>query len=169
MFREMRRKKQLLPQEESLAILKAGTHGVLAVFGDNGYPYAVPLSYVYHNGKIYFHCAKTGHKLDALVHNPKISFCVVSQDKVVPEKYTTYFKSVIIFGTARLLESSEEKRAALMILATKYTPNDKAGCQNEVEKHLSNVCLVEITIDHLSGKESIELTRARSSSANTLE
>ena len=166
MFREMRRKKQLLSQEESLMVLKAGTHGVLAVSGDGDYPYAVPLSYVYDQGKIYFHCARTGHKLDALARSAKVSFCVVAQDKIVPEEYTTYFKSVIIFGTARRLDAPEEKRAALLTLAAKYSPQDEAGCQAEVDKQLPYVCLVEITIDHLSGKESIELTRARNSSAS---
>jgi len=70
MFREMRRKKQLLPEDACIAILQKGTSGVLAVLGDDGYPYAVPLSYVYHAGKLYFHCAKAGHKLDAIQSNP---------------------------------------------------------------------------------------------------
>lgn len=85
MFREMRRKKQLLPEEEAIAILKEGTFGVLALSGDDGYPYAVPISYVYEGGKLWFHCAKSGHKLDAIRREPKASFCVTAQDKVVPE------------------------------------------------------------------------------------
>ena len=71
MFRPMRRGKQLLPPEESIQILEQGTSGVLAVAGDAGYPYAVPLSYVYMDGKLYFHCAKSGHKLDAIRRNSK--------------------------------------------------------------------------------------------------
>ena len=86
MFREMRRNRQQLSEEESLAVLERGTSGVLAVLGDEGYPYAVPLSYVYRNGKIYFHCAKSGHKLEALKHCGKVSFCVVDQDQVKPEE-----------------------------------------------------------------------------------
>ena len=70
MFREMRRKKQALSNEENLAILMRGTSGVMAVSGDDDYPYAVPLSYVYHDSKIYFHCAASGHKLDAMRRNP---------------------------------------------------------------------------------------------------
>ena len=66
MFREMRRKKQALSQEACSVVLEKGTSGVLAVSGDNDYPYAVPLSYVYDGEKIYFHCAKSGHKLDAI-------------------------------------------------------------------------------------------------------
>ena len=98
MFREMRRKKQALSTEESLAILNRGISGVLAVTGDQGYPYAVPLSYVYDNNKIFFHCALSGHKLDAIAANNKVSFCVVGQDRVMPQEYTTYFRSVIILS-----------------------------------------------------------------------
>ena len=79
----------MLSQEETERILKEGTSGVLALAGDEGYPYAVPISYVYDGEKIYFHCAKQGHKLDAIARNPKASFCVVEKDQVVPEAYTT--------------------------------------------------------------------------------
>ena len=88
MFRDMRRKKQLLSPEESLQILENGTSGVLAVAGDDGYPYTVPLSYVYHDSKIYFHAAKSGHKIDAVRNCSKASFCVIGQDQIVPDKYT---------------------------------------------------------------------------------
>ena len=99
MYPEMRRKKQALSPAACDAILQAGTSGVLALAGADGQPYAVPLSYVYHEGKIYFHCAKAGHKLDLLDQNPKVSFCVIGQDQVVPEQYTTYYRSVIVFRT----------------------------------------------------------------------
>ena len=82
MFREMRRKRQALSKEECEEILLRATSGVLAVSGDDGYPYAVPLSYVYEEGKLFFHCAKAGHKLDAIFRNEKASFGVVGQDKV---------------------------------------------------------------------------------------
>ena len=85
MFREMRRKKQLLSEEACIAVLDRGTSGVLAVSGDDGYPYTVPLSYVYCDGKIYFHSAKSGHKIDAIKNSSKVSFCVIDQDKIVPE------------------------------------------------------------------------------------
>ena len=127
MFREMRRKKQALSTEESLAILNRGISGVLAVTGDQGYPYAVPLSYVYDNNKIFFHCALSGHKLDAIAANNKVSFCVVGQDRVMPQEYTTYFRSVIIFGRARILEDPIEKRTALEKLAAKYSPEQETG------------------------------------------
>ena len=103
-------------------MLQQGTSGVLSLLGDNGYPYGVPLSYVYHNGKLYFHCAQAGHKLDAIRREEKCSFCVIVQDQVVPEKYTTYFRSVIAFGKVRILENIEEKQAALEALGERFNP-----------------------------------------------
>lgn len=163
MFREMRRSKQALSQEDCIRVLEKGTSGVLAVSGDDNYPYAVPLSYVYCDSKIYFHCAKAGHKLDAIARNSKVSFCVIDQDQIVPEKYTTYFRSAIAFGTARVLEDEAEKREALSVLSGKYTPDPdmEKGRLLEVEEQLKHVCMIEIKIEHLSGKEAIELVQRK--------
>lgn len=161
MFREMRRSGQQLPGEECEAILCRGTSGVLAVLGDGGYPYAVPLSYVYEKGKLYFHCARTGHKLDAIAKEERVSFCVIDQDQVVPEEYTTYFRSVVVFGRARCLEDEAEKRRAIELLAAKYTPDDPQGRAQEIEEGFGRMCMVEIRIEHMSGKEARELAKCR--------
>lgn len=166
MFREMRRKKQVLPIEECAAVLRRGSSGVLAVLGDGGYPYAVPLSYVYDGKKIYFHCAKTGHKLDAIRRESKVSFCVIDLDQVLPEKYTTCYRSVIVFGRARILEDEAEKRLALERLAAKYSPEQTEGRRLEIEKELDAVCMAEIQIEHLTGKEGLELLRQREKNGN---
>ncbi|MCI8667705.1 MAG: 5-nitroimidazole antibiotic resistance protein, partial [Dorea sp.] len=110
MFREMRRKKQILSNQENVELLEKETSGVLALLGDDEYPYAVPISYVYNNSKIYFHSAKEGHKIDAIRKCSKASFCVIAQDEIFPEKYTTHFKSVIAFGKIRILEDENEIR-----------------------------------------------------------
>jgi nitroimidazol reductase NimA-like FMN-containing flavoprotein (pyridoxamine 5'-phosphate oxidase superfamily) len=91
-FREMRRKRQQLTDADSIAVLQKATSGTLALLGDNDYPYAVPISYVYDNGKLYFHSAMAGHKVDAIRRCNKASFCVIEKDDVRPEKYTTYFE-----------------------------------------------------------------------------
>ena len=158
-MRQMRRSRQELTSKECDQVLERQTSGVLAVLGDEGYPYAVPLSYVYQGGKIYFHCAKEGHKLDAIRKDNKVSFCVVDQDQVVPEEYTTYFRSVIVFGTARQLEDEKEKRQALAALAAKYSPHEVEGREKEIQSQFSRVALVEITPNCITGKEAIELTR----------
>lgn len=161
MFREMRRKRQSLPEKECQKILQRGICGVLGVSGDDGYPYTVPLSYVYENGKLYFHCARTGHKLDSIARNGKVSFCVIDKSEVVPEKYTTFYRSVIVFGTARILSDDAEKRAALRLLIEKYAPNRGEETEKKLEKPLTPVNLVEISIERISGKESAELTEQR--------
>ena len=142
-------------------ILKENTSGVLSVYGEDGYPYGVPLSYVYADGKLYFHSAKDGHKIDAVRNNNKVSFTVIAQDNIVAEEYTTYFQSVIAFGTARILEQDDEKRAAIEQLAEKYMPDLKEGRLQEIEKEFHRLCMIEVTIDSLTGKEAIELMRAR--------
>lgn len=162
MFREMRRKKQALTAQETVAVLTGGTSGVLALSGDGGYPYAVPLSYVYHDGHIYFHCAKSGHKLDAIRHDPKASFCVIDRDEIVPEEYTSHFRSAIAFGTIRIMEDEQEKRQAIEILALKYAPGDTAeGRRAAIDRDWAPLCMLDMTVEHLSGKEAIELVRAK--------
>lgn len=160
MFRELRRKQQALTHEEAEAILRDGESGVLAVWGDDDYPYAVPLNYVYAENKIYFHCAREGHKLDAIRRHEKVSFCVVAEEKIVPAALTTLFRSVIVFGRARVLETQDEVFRAAQLLGMKYYPRPEK-VQEEIEKSLSRLACVEIAIEHLSGKEAIELSRER--------
>lgn len=162
MFREMRRHRQLLPPEEIAQILAAGSSGVLALAGDEGWPYAVPLSYAYTDGSLYFHCAREGHKLDALRREPRASFCVIAQDDVVPEKYTTRYRSVIAFGRLQVLEDENEKRAVLKALAEKYSPAEsEASHAAVIARTLGSVCIVKLTVEHFTGKEGKELTQER--------
>lgn len=161
MFREMRRKNQVLSSEECIQVLNRATSGVLAVSGDDDYPYAVPLSYVYHNNKIYFHGAKAGHKLDGIKRNEKVSFCVIDQDQVVQDEYTSYFRSVIVFGRAHVMEE-EKKREALEILTARYSPDiEEAERSQAIDRGLMNVCMLELEIEYMSGKEAIELIKSK--------
>jgi nitroimidazol reductase NimA-like FMN-containing flavoprotein (pyridoxamine 5'-phosphate oxidase superfamily) len=151
----MRRSKQLLPADETAAVMNRCTNGVLACLGDEGYPYAVPLSYVFHENKIYFHSAKTGHKLDAISRNPKVSFTVVDEDTIVSQEYTSYFRSVIAFGSARITEGDERQRA-FAALVEKYS-----GDQPEADKHkevaaCGQAHVIAIDIDHITGKQAKE-------------
>lgn len=162
MFREMRRHNQQLTPDESREVLARCTSGVLAVSGDDGYPYAVPLSFAYREDRLYFHCAKTGHKLDALLRDNRVGFCVIDQDRVVSEEFTTYFRSVIVFGQARILDDPGEKRAALQLIADKYSPGmPQQSREEEIGRLWDKVCLVEIAIAHMTGKEARELRRQR--------
>lgn len=162
MFREMRRFRQALSKQECEAILARGTSGVLALLGDGDYPYAVPLSYVYlpEENRIIFHSAKSGHKVDAARRFEKASFCVIDQDLVVPETYTTHFRSVIAFGRIRIPEEAGEIRRAIEPLAQKYAPHDtKAGRDAAIDREFAGLCIMVLEIEHLSGKQAVELLK----------
>ena len=160
-FRDMRRKRQQLSEAESIGILQKATSGTLALLGDNGYPYAVPISYVYHEGKMYFHSALSGHKVDAIRQCDKASFCVIEQDDVQPKKYTTFFRSVIAFGRIHVIEDEAEKLSTARMLGNRYNPNDDESLKKEIESGLSRMLMIRFDIEHLTGKEAIELVRQR--------
>jgi len=169
MFTEMRRKKQQLSNDETTEILEKCTSGVLALLGNDGYPYAVPLSYVYHDGKIYFHCALTGHKIEAVKHCSKASFCVILDDIILPEKYTSVYRSVIAFGNIRIVSDPDELKAKLAILGHRYNPDDtEENLSNTINESLEHVYILELDIEHITGKEGIERTRLRNKSSETL-
>ena len=157
MFRGMRRKKQLLSKAETIEILQSCTSGVLAVTGDNDYPYAVPLSFAYKDGKLFFHFAKAGHKLDSIVKNNKVSFCVIKTDNVIQKTFTTHFRSVIVFGRARILTEDSEKKYALECLVEKYSPDYIPEGKLEIEREWNRVCVTEVKIEHMTGKAAIEI------------
>lgn len=131
MFPQMRRKKQQVSFEKCVDILNKATSGVLAVIGENNYPYTVPISYFYEDGKIIFHSAKNGHKIDAIKKSNKVSFCVIDKDEIKPSEYTTYFRSVIAFGKIRILENDEEKRTCIEKLAIRYSPEESVKSMNK--------------------------------------
>lgn len=159
MARTMRRFKQQLSAEEVERILRNGKYCVMAVSGDDDYPYAVPVNYVYGGTAIYIHSAAQGHKIDAIRRNPKCSLCIVDKDDVIPEEFTSYFRSVIVFGKANFVESMEDKVTALRLLGEKYSPG--IDPDSEISRFIKTVCVVRIDIDCITGKEAIELTRTR--------
>lgn len=160
MFREMIRARQLLSTDDTIAVLKRCTNGVLACSGDEDYPYAVPLSYVYHDHKIYFHCAKTGHKIDAMTKNPKVSFAVIDEDKIVSAEYTSYFRSVILFGIARITEGKEWVKG-FEALVEKYSGDRPAEEKNKEITECARSHIIAIDIEHLTGKEAQELVEEK--------
>lgn len=152
MFRPMRRIRQQLTDAECADILQQQDYGVLAVMGDGGYPYAVPLNYAYLDGKLLFHCAQSGHKLDAIETDPRVSFCVVERHRVVPEKLATDFRSVVVFGVARILEG-EQKRRAIELFAERYSA-DRDGRLKEIDEQIDRLCMIELVPEHITGKRS---------------
>lgn len=155
MNHKMRRFRQQLDRNAIEKILMEGTNGVLALDGDNGYPYAVPISYVWCGDYIYFHSAKAGHKIDAIRRNPKASFCVVAKDDIKPEEFTTYFRSVIAFGTIEIIDNKDEKIEGLKILSDKYSPSVDPTA--EIDRFINNVLILKFHIEEITGKQAKEL------------
>lgn len=162
MFREMRRKKQQLPVDEVEEILKSHNTCTLALSGDDGYPYSLPISYAYIEGKIYFHCAKVGHKIDAIKSNEKVSLSIIDSDEVIEEKYTNKYKSVIVFGKARIIESKDEIYSDCVKMTKIICPTtDENGIREETERFINETAVVEITPEHITGKEGLEFYKLR--------
>ncbi len=160
-FPQMRRKGQQLTQEETVDILLRATSGVLALHGAGGYPYAVPLSYVYDDGRLYFHSALAGHKIEAIKNCAQASFCVVDRDDVIPEKYTTLYRSVIAFGQIHIINDEAEKMRVARMLGNRYNPNNDEALQKELQHGFNRMSVLCFDIEHLTGKESIELIRTK--------
>lgn len=155
MFRKMRRaEKKAIAREDAVRILKEAKRAVLAVAGDDDYPYAVPINYFYDESeeKIYFHSSLAGHKVDAIKRNPKVCFTVYGEPEIRDLEWAPYVRSVVAFGTAKPVEDMEEKTAKLKMFAMKYYPNE-AEADEEIAEDLKAVQLIEITIEHMTGKE----------------
>lgn len=156
----MRRFKQLLSEEDAKEILAKGTNGVLSLVDADGRPYGVPLNYVYDGGQhIYFHGAVEGHKIDCINAHPACSFCVVGQDRIVPEEFTSYFRSVIVKGRIHRASEPEEIRKGLLQLCEKYAPG--LNPEAEIAKHIGHAAVLRLDIENMTGKEAIELVEKR--------
>ena len=147
----MRRSKQELSKEECIDILTNESRGVLALIGDYEYPYALPMSHAYVDGKIYFHGAMKGHKMDAIKKFNKVSYCVMDKGVKNPDGWSYTFKSVIVFGKIRTLTDRDEKIDRLTHLGDKFFPTHEQTV-SEIERLLDRTAVFEIAIDHMSGK-----------------
>ena len=154
MFRPIRKKKNEISVDKAKALLHSSRRGVLAVNGDDGYPYAIPINYLYdeENEKIIFHGAKAGHKVDALKKNDKICFTVFGNEMVKEEAWAPFLQSVVVFGRCHLVESQEDTIALVKKFAAKYYPNMDM-VNEEAASSGRAVQMFEIQIEHLSGKE----------------
>ena len=151
MFKEMRRKDIELEITETIEILKKCNYGILSTIGENGYAYGVPVSYVYINNDIYFHSAMQGQKLDNLINNNKVSFCVVGETCILPDKFSTKYESVIIFGRANEIYD-DEKNVVMLEILNKYSKEYLEKGKEYIKNAGSKVKVIKISIEHISGK-----------------
>lgn len=155
----MRRSAQALAQEQTLAILERAPYGILGLVDKTGQPYTVPLHFVMKNGRLYFHCAKEGYKMDCIRYNSRVSVSVVEKSAVVPEIASTDYRSATAQGYARLVEDAEEKRQILELLLQKFCAGFLEEGKREIGGALEKTCIVEITLQEASGKQASQKTR----------
>ncbi|MDL2316724.1 pyridoxamine 5'-phosphate oxidase family protein [Desulfovibrio sp. OttesenSCG-928-A18] len=149
----MRRKERRLSPEEAMGVLERGEYGVLALNAEQGFPYAVPLSYVLMNGALYFHSAMDGRKSRALALDRRVCFTVVGAVAPVFDKdFSTYYESAMVFGRATLVRDAEEKLRSLMALAEKYLPEHMDKAEASIRHSFARTAVYRIGIELLSGK-----------------
>ena len=153
MFRKMRRIKQQLTQQECVQVLKNEPRGVLSMMGENGYPYGIPMDHWYceEDGKLYFHGAVEGHKIDAIAQCDKVSYCVMDEGYREPGEWPLHIKSVIVFGRLHTVSDKEKTVRICTEIGKKFT-NDEAYLQKELSGSLSRVLCLELTPEHVTGK-----------------
>ncbi len=156
MFRKMRRFKQQITDAECVEVLKGAKRGVLSVMGEDGYPYGLPVSHWSNeeDGKLYFHGAKVGHKVDAINACNKVSFCAMDEGYTEGDDWALNIKSVIIFGRIKAYEYTEFPEIGRIMgkgLTAKFT-DDPNYADDELAKVGKNMMVFEITIDHMTGK-----------------
>lgn len=149
-FRKMRRIRQQLPEQECLEVLGSVPRGVLAVLGDDDYPYALPIDFVYEDGSIFFHCAKVGHKIDAIARHDKASFCVMDEGYRKEGEWALNIRSVIAFGRVSVVEDEERAIDKCRKLALRFTTPEEA--EAEIEKARKAVRVLELKVEHMTGK-----------------
>jgi nitroimidazol reductase NimA-like FMN-containing flavoprotein (pyridoxamine 5'-phosphate oxidase superfamily) len=152
MFKKIRLKDRVVNDEKAIEIITKGSFGVLATIGEDGYPYGVPLNYTYFDSCICFHCAQEGHKMDNIIFNKKVSFCVVTKSDVLGNEFDTDYESAIAFGKASVITDDSEKKSILLSVLNKYSADYLKAGNNYMKKNWDETSVVKIKIDHLSGK-----------------
>ena len=146
MFRELTRKNKQLPPEECTAILKTEKRGVLSVAGDDGYPYGMPMNHYYSekDGNLYFHCGRSGHRLDALRRWNKVSFCVYDSGYREEGGWAMHIRSVIVFGRMEILDDPELVADIAAGLSRKFT-DDEAYIREEIRRYGAETLMLKLT------------------------
>jgi nitroimidazol reductase NimA-like FMN-containing flavoprotein (pyridoxamine 5'-phosphate oxidase superfamily) len=152
----MRRSDRETSREEALDILAKAEYGVLSTVGSDGSPYGVPLSFVVIGEDIYFHGAATGHKLDNIAHESRVSFCAAEEaEAFYYGDFSTTFESAIVFGKAVLVEDPAEKEKALTALCVRYVPEHADKAAEAAAKAIDHTAIIKLSIEHITGKRRV--------------
>ena len=152
MNREMHKKDTQLTMEATKELLVKGHHGTLSVNGDDGYPYAVPVNYVYLNDAVYIHSAKYGYKIEALEKNDKVCFSAIISSNVLPSHFTAEFESVIAFGKAELVADDAEKQEVLETFITRFAPGREEAGAKMIKGNFPHTAIIKVNIESMTGK-----------------
>jgi len=157
MFRELQRKNKQISMDECIELLRKETRGVLSVLGDGDYPYGMPMNHWYNeeDGKIYFHCGKSGHRLDALRKCNKVSFCTYDSGYREEGDWALHVKSVIVFGRIEVIDEMDTIVDITKKLSYKFT-QDEEYIRTEIEKYAKATLLLQLTPEHICGKQITE-------------
>jgi hypothetical protein len=149
-MKSIRRSDRAISIQEAKSILEKAEYGILSTVDKDGQPYGVPLSFVYRNENVYFHCALSGQKLENIENNSKVSFCVVGNTKVLPDKFATEYESAVVFGVASEIKGAE-RHTALLWLLEKYCPDFIEEGKQYIEQKDNAMKCFKIEIFHISG------------------
>lgn len=152
MFRPMRRLEKQMSEEETRELLISSDFGILSIHGEDGFPYGVPVNHILMDKTIYIHSAMEGHKISALVQNPKASYTVIGQAEVIPETFETFYESAVAFGQVRLLDAGEEKMKALHGFIDRFSSEFKTSGNEYVEKNAPRTMIIALDLIYLTGK-----------------
>ena len=141
-------------QADARDILHSCNLGTLSLVTKDGLPYGVPINYYYDASAnaLYFHCALKGKKMDCLLANPQVSFCVCKNPVILEERFTTHYDSAIVTGTAELVLDPKQKRAALTAFSMALCPKGAYRLDEVIDKYLNALAMVKVTIDKVEGK-----------------
>lgn len=152
----MRRSDREIPEAEARALLAKADHGFLATIGADGWPYVVPLNHVLDGDRLYIHGAQTGHKLENLAHEPRVSYCAIDQVEVLPSELTTHYTSVIAFGRAQVVQDADERLRVMERFGQRFSQGFEAQVQETIRKYGNRVSIVRIDIERITGKSNRE-------------
>lgn len=149
----VRRQDRLLNEEEARQLLQEGEYGVLSMQTVEGGAYGIPVNYAWDgHSYLYLHCAPEGHKLRCIARNESVSFCVVGRTRVIPDKFTTDYESIVLSCIAHLVTDDGERMKALELLLDKYSPDDKTAGMSYARQSFSRTTIIRLNIEHWSGK-----------------
>ena len=152
MTKPLRREDRRLDNAASMALLKRGEYGILSTADTHQQPYGIPVNYVIMEGNIFFHCAVEGRKLENILANDRVSFCVVGKTELLPEQFSTRYESVVVSGSAKVIDDRVIKKNALRALVEKYAPTHAAAGEAYIDKLMDKTAVVCVTIQKLDGK-----------------